>query len=177
MSAPVRRVVTGKDATGKAIALLDAPAGRVHVRQELGVSNTMIWVTDSTPADLSGAADAANQNVGVTPPSNGTIFRMIEFAPQQEIKTDFDTRLRLLRGLGLQPEGPAQDHPRDPGMHRTRTIDYIVVVSGEIDLLLDDADIHLKAGDVVVQRGTNHAWVNRGDQPCRMAVVLVDAKD
>ena len=177
MNPPIRRVVTGKDPTGKAIAILDGPATRVHVRQELGIANTMIWVTDSTPAGLSGAGDAANQNVGVQPPPNGTIFRIIEFAPLREIQSDIATRLRILRGLGLQPEGKAKDNPRDPGMHRTATIDYAVVLSGEIDLLLDDSDILLKAGDVVAQRGATHAWVNRGGQPCRMAVVLVDAKD
>ena len=93
------------------------------------------------------------------------------------MKSDYDTRLGLIRALGLSPEGPSRDHPRDPGMHRTRTIDYAVIVSGEIDLLMDDTDVHLQAGDVVVQRGTNHAWVNRGEHPCRIAFILIDAKD
>jgi uncharacterized cupin superfamily protein len=67
--------------------------------------------------------------------------------------------------------------PRHHAMHRTRTVDYAVVMSGEIDMLLDDSEIHLKAGDVLVQQGTNHAWVNRGTAPCRIAFVLIDAKE
>jgi naringenin degradation protein FdeH len=62
-------------------------------------------------------------------------------------------------------------------MHRTRTIDYALILSGEIDMLLDDSEVHLKAGDVLIQRGTNHAWVNRGDAPCRVAFILLDAKE
>jgi mannose-6-phosphate isomerase-like protein (cupin superfamily) len=67
--------------------------------------------------------------------------------------------------------------PRHPAMHRTRTVDYAVVMAGEIDMLLDDSEIHLKAGDVLVQQGTNHAWVNRGAEPCRIAFILIDSKE
>ena len=177
MATPIRRVVTGKNETGKAIVLFDGPATSVHPRKELGITNTMLWVTDTSPADLAGHEDAANRKVGVVPPPGGTIFRVIEFAPQKEVTADYATRLQIVRGLGLAPEGPSRERPREPGMHRTRTIDYGVVLSGEIDMLLDDSEIHLKAGDVIIQRGTNHAWVNRGNVPCRMAVILVDAKE
>jgi mannose-6-phosphate isomerase-like protein (cupin superfamily) len=177
MVSPIRRVVTGKDATGKAIAIIDAVATSVHRREELGVTNTLLWVTDSNPADLSNREDAANQKIGIVPPPGGTIFRVIEFAPQKEVTADYETRLQIIRGLGLAPEAPSRERPRDPGMHRTRTIDYGVVLSGEIDMLLDDSEIRLKSGDVVIQRGTNHAWVNRGSVPCQVAFVLIDAKD
>jgi mannose-6-phosphate isomerase-like protein (cupin superfamily) len=177
VASPIRRVVTGKDATGKAIAMIDAVATTVHWREELGVTNTLLWMTDSNPADLSNREDTANRKVGVVPPPGGTIFRVIEFAPEREVKADYETRLRIFQGLGLAPEGESREKPRDPAMHRTRTIDYGIVLSGEIDMLLDDSEIHLKAGDVVIQRGTNHAWVNRGNQPCQMAFILVDAKD
>ncbi len=177
MSSPIRRVVTGKDATGKAVAIFDGPATRVHRRAELGVANTLLWVTDSTPADLTSEEDAADRKVGIAPPLGGTIFRVVEFAPQKEITANYETRLHITQGLGLIPEGPSRERPRDPGMHRTMTIDYAVVLSGEIDMLLDDSEVHLKAGDVLVQRGTNHAWVNRGDAPCQIAFILVDAKD
>lgn len=177
MAAPIRRIVTGKDADGKAIVVTDGMTGNVRQRPETGVANTLLWVTDRSPADLSDSADAGERKVGVAPPPSGTIFRIVEFAPEKSLKTDYETRLRVVRSLGLMPEGPSRDHPRDPGMHRTATIDYAVVLSGEIEMLLDDSEIHLKAGDTIVQRGTNHAWVNRGDQPCRVAFVLVDAKD
>ena len=137
----------------------------------------MLWFTDASQAGLAGKEDAANRKVGIAPSSGGTIFRVVEFAPQKEVTADYETRLQIIRGLGLAPEGPSLERPRDPGMHRTRTIDYGVVLSGEIDMLLDDSEIHLKAGDVIVQRGTNHAWVNRGDAPCQIAVILVDAKE
>ncbi len=177
VASPIRRVVTGKDAAGKAIATIDAVAATVHTREELGVTNTLLWLTDSVPADLSNVEDAANKKIGVVPPPGGTIFRVVEFAPEREVKADYQTRLRIFQGLGLAPQGESREKPRDPAMHRTKTIDYVLILSGEIDMLLDDSEIHLKPGDVVIQRGTNHAWVNRGNTPCQVAVILVDAKD
>jgi mannose-6-phosphate isomerase-like protein (cupin superfamily) len=169
--------VTGKDANGKAIVLIDGPATSVHQRVELGTTNTLLWVTDSVPADLSSEGDAASRKIGIAPPAGGTIFRVVEFAAPKEVIADFETRLKIIQGLGVAPEGPSRERPRDPGMHRTRTIDYAVILSGEIDMLLDDSEVHLKAGDVVVQRGTNHAWVNRGSAPCQVAFILIDAKE
>jgi mannose-6-phosphate isomerase-like protein (cupin superfamily) len=177
MSSPIRRVVTGKDATGKAIAMIDAVATTVLRREELGITNTLLWVTDSNPADLSNQEDTANKKIGVVAPPGGTIFRVVEFAPEREVKADYETRLRIFQGIGLAPEGESREKPRDPAMHRTKTIDYALIVSGEIDMLLDDSEIHLRAGDVVIQRGTNHAWVNRGNQPCQVAFIMVDAKE
>jgi len=177
VSSPIRRVVTGKDGTGEAVVMIDGTATRVHARKELGVTNTMLWVTDAIPAKLGEQGDAANREVGIVPPPNGTIFRIIEFGPQKDVQADDATRLQLFQRMGLAPEGTSREKPRDPGMHRTKTIDYVVILSGEIDMLLDNAEVHLKAGDVVVQRGTNHAWVNRGNEPCRAAFVLVDASD
>jgi len=172
-----RRVVTGKDASGKAIVLFDDAGKRVRASRELGNTLTLLWVADSTPANLSGNADAADRDIGVEPPANGSIFRIVEYAPEKDIPSDYATRIRLMRERGVGPEGESRDKPRHPGMHRTKTIDYAVILSGEIDMLLDDSEVHLKAGDAVVQRGTNHAWVNRGDQPCRVAFILIDGKD
>jgi len=177
MSSSIRRVVTGKDSTGKAIAMIDAVATTVLRREELGITNTLLWVTDSIPADLSNQEDMANKKIGVVAPPGGTIFRVVEFAPEREVKTDYETRLRIFQGIGLAPEGDAHGKPRNPAMHRTKTVDYALILSGEIDMLLDDSELHLKAGDVVIQRGTNHAWVNRGNQPCQVAFVMVDAKE
>src|SRR5271169_2454846 len=91
VASPIRRVVTGKDATGKAIAMIDAVATTVHRREELGVTNTLLWVTDSVPADLSNRDDAANRKISVVPPPGGTILRVIEFAPESEVKADYQT--------------------------------------------------------------------------------------
>jgi len=176
MPVPIRRVVTGKDATGKAIVMIDGPANP-RVRAETGIANTVLWVTDAMPPLVTQRVDAADQKIGVHPPPNGTIFRMVEFPPEKEVRADYQLRLRLMREMGLAPEGPSREHPRDAGMHRTRTLDYAVVVAGEIDMLLDESEVHLKAGDVVIQQGTNHAWVNRGSEPCRVAFILIDGKD
>jgi mannose-6-phosphate isomerase-like protein (cupin superfamily) len=172
----IRRVVTGKDSAGKAVVQFDGVAANVQSRAELGTTNSVFWVTDSTPPVISSNADAGNRKVGVEPPPNGTIFRVIEYAPQKDIHSDYETKLRTMRAMGLAPEGSAREHPRDPGMHQTRSLDYILILSGEIDMLLDDSEVHLKAGDVVVQQGTNHAWVNRGSQPCKVAFVLISAR-
>jgi mannose-6-phosphate isomerase-like protein (cupin superfamily) len=177
VASPIRRVVTGKDATGKAIVMIDAVATAVHKREELGVTNTLLWVTDSSPADVSNQEDAANKKIGVLAPPGGTIFRVVEFAPEGEVKADYETRLRIFQSIGLAPEGDSREKPRNPAMHRTKTIDYALILSGEIDMLLDDSEVHLKAGEVVIQRGTNHAWVNRGNQLCQVAFVMVDAKE
>jgi mannose-6-phosphate isomerase-like protein (cupin superfamily) len=177
LSSAIRRVVTGKDGTGQAVVVIDGTAKHVHCRKELGVTNTVLWVTDSTPASLYHQGDAADREVGVVPPTNGTIFRIIQFDPQKDVQADDETKLQIFKRMGLAPEGTPGEKPRDPGMHRTKTVDYIVILSGEIDMLLDDSEVHLKAGDVIVQRGTNHAWLNRGNEPCRVAFVLIDAKD
>src|ERR1700691_2540724 len=142
--------------------MIDAVATSVHRREAVGVTNTLLWVTDSNPPDLSNREDAANKEIGVVPPPGGSVFRIVEFAPETEVKADYETRLRIFQGLGIAPEGQSREKPRAPSMHRTKTIDYALVLSGEIDMLLDDSDVHLTSGDVVIQLGTNHAWVNRG---------------
>jgi mannose-6-phosphate isomerase-like protein (cupin superfamily) len=177
MSSPIRRVVTGKDENSKAIVVIDAAATRVHARKELGVTNTVLWTTDTIPAKLRETDDPANREVGIVPPPNGTVFRIVEFGPQRDVQADDQTRRQIFERMGVAPEGPSRGNLRDPGMHRTRTVDYAVILSGEIDMLMDDSEVHLNAGDVVIQRGTNHAWVNRGNAPCKIAFILIDAQD
>lgn len=165
---PVRRVVTGHRA-GRGSVLFDGPAPNARVRQASGVVSTLVWVTDETPADIAGEADRAAREIGVAPPASGSVFRVVDFPPEQGARS----RDAILREMGIAPGGTA----RHPGMHRTKSVDYAIVVEGEIDMLLEDAEIHLRAGDVLVQQGTEHAWVNRGDAPCRIAFVLVDARE
>jgi mannose-6-phosphate isomerase-like protein (cupin superfamily) len=170
-------VVTGKDAAGKAVVLMDGAGSNVRVRKETGITAVNLWLTESMPADVHQTADPFAQKNAIHPPPNGTILRIVEFPPEKDITADYETRLRFSQQLGLTPEGPTRDRPRDPGMHRTRTLDYAIILSGEIDMLLDDSEVHLKAGDVVIQQATNHAWVNRGEGPCAIAFILIDAKD
>jgi hypothetical protein len=163
-----RRVVTGhKD--GKARVLFDGPAPNRKLRQASGVVSTLLWVTDASPADISGSADRSEREIGVPPPPSGSIFRVVEFPPGEKQ----GSREAVLKEMGLSGQA-ASAHP---GMHKTRSIDYAVVMEGEIDMLLDEGEVHLAAGDVLVQQGTNHAWANRSSRPCRIAFVLIDAAE
>jgi mannose-6-phosphate isomerase-like protein (cupin superfamily) len=172
MARPTRRAVTGHDASGKAVVLIDGAAPNAKLRKATGLTSTLLWVTDQSPADNSGSADSAGREIGVAPPPRGSIFRMVDFPPAADVGAVDNAA--MLREMGIE-EG--RGGARHATMHRTRSIDYAVVISGEIDMLLDDSEVHLKAGDVLVQRGTNHAWVNRGKESCRIAFVLIDAEE
>jgi len=172
MPTPVRRVVTGHDAQGKAIVIMDSAAPNQKVRQT-GIVSTLLWVTDESPAEISGSSDRAAREIGVPPPANGSILRVVDFPPESTGGTKVDNAV-ILREMGVSDTGAPVRHPH---MHRTRSIDYAFVLSGEIDMLLDDSEVHLKAGDILVQQGTNHAWVNNGGEVCRIAFVLIDAKE
>jgi mannose-6-phosphate isomerase-like protein (cupin superfamily) len=165
-------VVTGHDASGRAVVLIDGNAPNAKLRKATGLTSTLLWVTDGSPADNSGNKDGADRDIGVAPPERGSIFRMVDFPPASEAGTVDNAT--MLKEMGLS--GGHAD-PRHATMHRTRSVDYAVVISGEIDMLLDDSEVHLEAGDVLVQRGTNHAWENRGTESCRIAFVLIDADD
>jgi hypothetical protein len=172
----IRRVVTGHDDAGKAIVESDGPAPNVRVREGAGFVSTLLWVTDETPALGSLRVDRADRTIGTAPPPNGTILRVVDFppvTPQAESVSQKD----LLRAMGVDAHDADGTKVRHPYMHRTKSIDYGIILSGEIDMLLDDCEVHLKAGDVVIQQGTNHAWVNRSDGFCRIAFVLIDGHD
>jgi quercetin dioxygenase-like cupin family protein len=140
-----RRVVTGHDASGRAIVKIDEMA-KSQASTRPGATACVVWTTEGFPADNDGDQDEGLRPTGTTL-ANGTVFRLLELAP----------------GAG-------------PRNHRTDSIDYAVVMSGAIDMELDGTTVHLKAGDVLVQRGTIHNWVNRGSEPCVIAFVLIAAK-
>ena len=177
MLKPIRRVVTACDANGNAIVAIDGPPKNVKVRKASGgLISTLIWATAETPADISGLNDRAEREIGVGPPKRGSVFRIVDFPPTTGAEA-MDNEA-VIREMGIShsaaKEGEAVRHPL---MHRTRSIDYAIVISGEMDMLLDDSEVHLSAGDVLVQQGTNHAWVNRGAETCRIAFVLIDAEE
>lgn len=174
MARAVRRIVTGHRGDGRSAVLIDGPAPNVRQR-EAGNASTLLWVTDETPADVSRPEDRAARAIGVPPPRHGTIFRIGEFPPDTGGPTlDHET---VLRDFGIG-EDVARGFPsRHPHIHRTRTIDYVVVLEGEIHLLLDESEVRLEAGDVVIQQGTHHAWFNRGNVACRLAMVFIDARE
>ncbi len=176
MSKPksVRRVITGHRSDGRSAVLADGAAANVKQRAA-GNASTLLWVTEESPADVSGAADRAAREIGVPPPRRGSIFRIAEFPPDTggEVR-DNET---VLRDFGIGGDVARGHPPRHPAIHRTRSLDYVVVLEGEIDLLLDEGEVRLAAGDVVIQRGTNHAWINRGKAVCRLGMVFIDAEE
>src|ERR1700686_2960689 len=169
----IRRVVTGLDANNKAVVMFDS---RMPLRTgPYGLTSTNLWVTNSYPLGFSFKDDTSAIPVGVSPLDNGTKFRVVEFPP-----LDAATEAKMEPGFLMKAVGavaPARGLPvTHPLMHRTRSVDYAVVLSGEIDMMLDDSVVHLKPGDTIVQQATNHAWVNRGTQACRILFVLMDSK-
>jgi mannose-6-phosphate isomerase-like protein (cupin superfamily) len=169
----VRRIVTGIDASGKAVALFDGAVALTSFRSPNPASE--MWITDKSPPDFSWKDDRAKIKVGLTPPKGGTIFRIVDFVPMTAKIEQMDINT-MMKVAGA--DAPAKGlPPRHPMMHRTRSVDYAIIMSGEIDMLLDDGEVHLKAGDVVVQQATNHAWVNRGKDVCRVAFILMDSQE
>jgi naringenin degradation protein FdeH len=164
-----RRIVTGHDSQGKAVVLFD---GAMIAKQRGANGITLFWVTSEFPVDAAGAIDRAQTAIGVPPPENGTVFRIVDFAPATPHAAPVDHH-QILLAMGIDPA--TQGYARHANTHRTRTIDYAIVLEGEIDMLLDDSEIHVKAGDVLVQQATNHAWVNNGTKSCRIAFILIDA--
>jgi len=145
----VRRIVTGHDESSVAKVLIDGPAQNEKF-PDPGVISTLIWSTDRMPVPIpigEAAEDMGDRKLGSAPPPSGSRFAIIDFPPGNPV-----------------------------AFHRTETIDYVIVLEGEIDMDMDDSTVHLGTGDVLVQRGTNHAWVNRGAVRARIAVVLLDAE-
>ena len=175
MTVRIRRIVTGVDARGRAVVIQDGLAHKVVSRPALSVEGALLWVTDETPVDLSKYTDPVDREIGVAPPAGGSILRVVDFLPDPNRRIDNQA---FLEEMGLAHAGEAgAPQGRHPFMHRTKSIDYAIVLQGEIDMLLDEGEIHVRAGDILIQRGTNHAWVNRSAEVCRIVFVLIDARD
>lgn len=176
----VRRVVTGHDADGKAIVVSDGPAPfAISNPQRPGYVSTDIWRTNATPAPIAARPDEPTLGPRrQMPEKNGTVIRVNRVMPETEdIRrlTPEDSK-RIFAALGNEPASTFGKSGRHPLMHRTETIDYAVILSGEIYCVLDDTEVLLKAGDILVQCGTNHAWSNRSHAPCDILFVLIDGK-
>jgi quercetin dioxygenase-like cupin family protein len=146
---PIRRVVTGHDHRNLAQVIVDGPATNAKYPTP-GLVSTLLWSTDSTPARIpigESPEDMGTRVLGSAPPPNGSRFAIIDFAPG-----------------------------KISAMHRTETIDYVIVIEGELEMDMDASTVKLKQGDVMIQRGTNHAWCNRSDKRARAAFVLIDAE-
>jgi mannose-6-phosphate isomerase-like protein (cupin superfamily) len=177
---PVRRVVTGHDARGKAIVVSDgAPPSVLTTPHRPGYWQRQVWVTRETPAPIDGEIDPTVGFATLLPPKNGSVIRVIEFPPDKTFidKVDAAAAHATFAAMGAAEVSTHGEKPRHPLMHRTKTVDYGIVLAGEITMVLDEEEVPLKAGDIVIQRGTNHAWSNRSDKPCRMVFILIDGKD
>jgi mannose-6-phosphate isomerase-like protein (cupin superfamily) len=170
-----RRVVTGHNAEGKSVFITDAPTPHVFQRNPGSAIVMEMWETQSTPADNSGNADAIARGFHLSPPKSGSVFRVIEYPPDKERLKALEIERRADDGSGWH-QAADKGNPRHLGFHKTDSVDYAIVLSGEIYALMDEGEVLLKAGDVLVQRGTNHAWSNRTDEPCLVAFVLIDAR-
>ena len=176
----VRRIVTGHDAEGRAIFLEDGAAPRTAtLGGPSGTTFFELWNTHETPAVID-AASGEPQEDGITlaPPPGGTRIRIVDFPPEtrevaQVSPEEARARFAEIGAAGASRHGEGSRHAF---MHRTETIDYGIVMDGEITLILDVGETVVRAGDVVVQRGTNHGWANRSGQPCRVCFVLIDGK-
>lgn len=170
----VRRVITGHDADGASVFIEDGLAPNVKEMASMpGLALTDLWETAGAPASNVGGKDAAARPVRLEPPKNGTILRIVEFPPDSAWRGAADGR-EAFKSIGA---GHAKDRASsDPMMHRTSSVDYIVVLKGEIYAIMEKGEKLLRAGDILVQRGTNHSWSVRGDEPCIIAAVLVNAK-
>jgi Cupin domain len=174
MPRPMRRVVTGHNAQGKSVILSDAASPHVLELPGMpGLAFVDLWATDGSPASNAGQADGAARTIVLEPPARGTIFRIVDFPPDKVMAGKVDRgKAFAAMGAGHTMDKSAARHP---AMHKTNTIDYALVLDGEIWALVDEGETLLKAGDCLVQRGTNHAWSNRTDTPCRVAFILVSA--
>jgi hypothetical protein len=170
----IRRVVTEEGPSGRARIIADERVPALSVPERPGYIVSNIWVTGETPASIY-APDRVAAHKGVLPPRHGTVLRVIDYPP--EAADPAERRRQLAATFGtLYPDAEHRIDDKHPGMHRTETVDYAIVLEGEIVAMLDDSETVLKAGDILIQRGTNHAWANRSGKPARICFVLIDGK-
>lgn len=179
MSLPaIHRVVTGHDADGKAIVSIDGPLPAIVELQAIpGLIFHEVWETHGMPAPVDNGADPSTGPTMHGPPKNGTRIRFVDLPPDADFLGETDRQMKALFeevnnvvGLTTRADSP---HPM---MHRTEAVDYGIVIEGELTLVLDDSEVPLKPGSVVIQRGTNHAWANRSGKTCRMLFIQIDGQ-
>ena len=182
MSDSVRRVVTGHDAEGRAVIQEDGAAPRVmRIGGEIGPLFHEIWNTRETPARIDRASgEPAETGIQLAPPRNGTRIRVLDIPPEDERAAAMSAE-EAKAHFAEVGAGDAASHTGDASsrhhlMHRTETVDYGIVLEGEVTLILDVGETVVRAGDIVIQRGTNHGWANRSGRNCRIAFVLIDGR-
>jgi mannose-6-phosphate isomerase-like protein (cupin superfamily) len=179
LTAPFRRVVTGHDAQSRAIIRQDAPPPRVQrIGGDTGPIFYEVWNTRATPAPIDRASgEPAEDGIILAPPKNGTRIRVLDIPPEDErlAQVSAEDARRHFAEVGAAGASSHSDTgSRHAYMHRTETVDYGIVLQGEITLIVDEGETIVRAGDIVIQRGTNHGWANRSTENCRIAFVLID---
>ena len=173
----IHRVVTGHDARGTAIVAHNGPLPTVVEIQAIpGTVFHEVWSTSGAPAPVDNGADPTLGPLMLPPPKNGTRMRFVDIPPDtaEFLSQGAGKMKNAFAQIGDEKASTVQAHSPHPLMHRTESVDYGVVIEGEMTLVLDEGEVLLKPGSVVVQRGTNHAWANRSGKPCRMLFVLID---
>jgi mannose-6-phosphate isomerase-like protein (cupin superfamily) len=176
---PVRRIVTVDDESGKSVAIHDGPSPDVRTDPARpGYSSTRIWVTDRTPARIARIRETVHAPHTLEPPPGGSVCRVVTFPPEDASHGRVSARdvQAFFEAMGSPGASTYSPDARHPYMQKTRTLDFCLVLEGEITLVLDLEDVALHAGDSVVQRGTNHAWSNRSGRPCTIAFSSHDAR-
>ena len=173
MAKQIRRIVTGHNAAGKSVIAQDGMATSIlELPAAPGLRVTDLWETTASPADLSSDADPVARPVHLEPAATGTICRIVEFPPDVVLNKGGDSR-KMFDSLGA---GHTMDtSSTTPGMHKTASVDYAIVLSGEVWAVMDEGETCMKAGDVLIQRATNHAWSNRSNATAMIAFILVGA--
>ena len=171
----MRRIITGHNQAGKSIITIDGPPAR-SIGEDVG-GLFEIWNTDGMPIDTTEDLDRADTEIILSPPANGTKFRYFQINPTPEgvpweVLQDLAAEAFKRIGAGHH----RIDTSKHPAMHKTETIDYIILLKGDVSLLLDEEEVRLEPFDTVVQRGTNHAWVNHGEEPALLIAVLIDSE-
>ena len=171
----MRRIITGHNKDGKSIITMDGPPAR-SIGEDVG-GLFELWNTDGNDVNSSDVIDRADEDITLSPPDEGTKFRYFQINPLPEGVPD--EMMQEIAADAFEKIGAANhrvDTSKHPAMHKTETIDYIILLKGDVTLLLDEEEVNLKPFDVVVQRGTNHAWVNNGKEPALLVAVLIDSK-
>jgi mannose-6-phosphate isomerase-like protein (cupin superfamily) len=176
---PIHRVVTGHSDSGKAVVISSGPLAVVKALEHIpGTVFHEVWSTTATPPVIDNGADPTLSDLVLSPPAGGTRIRFVDIPPDTE---DFlaqgAARMNAAFGeIGEVSASTVAAQSPHPLMHRTESIDYGIVIDGEMTLVLDDSAVDLRPGSVVIQRGTNHAWANRSGRPCRMLFILIDGQ-
>lgn len=178
MSSHTRRIVTGLNAAGRSVAVSDGPTPNLFGPPgEPYLIN--FWATKGAPADYQDPADPADGEIPLHPCPGGATFRFFRVPPESAFAHLSDEQRRAGSAAYYAAVGAPDAYVvdgRHPGFHRTRSVDFIVLLEGEVTLMLDEAEVRMKPFDVVVQRGTSHSWVNHGETTALMMAVLVDGR-